>query len=150
MNFKNEVVVIEDVKIWKYMHCINLNQRACPLDAAIATCWRNPLAPCVQTGFAICWRNPLAPCVQTGVATCWQNPLAPCVQTGFATVFLTQYFLKKIILHLISFTAVLKNGKQKGKTLTKKERHTQTYLIHFDNPRCLSRSEENKCMQTHG
>ena len=29
-------------------------------------------------------------------------------------------------------------------------RHTQIYLIYFDDYRCLSQSEESKCMWTHG
>ena len=30
------------------------------------------------------------------------------------------------------------------------ERHTETYLICFNDHRCLSQSEESKCMWTHG
>ena len=49
--------------------------------------------------------------------------------------------------------------KMKGKTVTKKLRdlwrkgthkHMETYLIYFDNHRCLSLSEKSKCMWTHG
>ena len=50
----------------------------------------------------------------------------------------------------------LKKWKKKGKNSYPKlkrspeERHTQTYLIYFDDHRWLSQSEESKCMWTHG
>ena len=45
-----------------------------------------------------------------------------------------------------------KMEKRQGKLLLKNEEisggkaHTETYLIYFDNHRCLSQSEESKCM----
>ena len=49
-----------------------------------------------------------------------------------------------------------KYGKGKGKLLPKikeisgEKAHTETYLKYFDGHRCLSRSEESKCMWTCG
>ena len=41
---------------------------------------------------------------------------------------------------------------KKGRTLTRNEdhKHTETYLIYFNDHRCFSQSEESKCMWTHG
>ena len=46
----------------------------------------------------------------------------------------------------------LKNGENLPKKMKRslKERHTETYLIYFEDHRCLSQSEENKYMWKHG
>ena len=60
-----------------------------------------------------------------------------------------------ILILNITNSLIIKNGKtlnEKWRDLWRKgtHKHMETYLRYFDDHRCLSQSEESKCMWTHG